>query len=92
MTASRIFCAWVRGRNTATAGALAALRTPQDEEGAQRLCTGLYTYTRVLAQGVRVSATPHGAGASATFSGESRGLDADLYIVEVSADLEVAAP
>ena len=39
------------------------------------------------------SATLHGAGAaSATFTGESRGLDADLYIVEVSADLEVAAP
>ena len=43
-------------------------------------------------QCVRGSATPHGAGASATFTGESRGLDADLYIVEVSADLEVAAP
>jgi len=38
------------------------------------------------------SATPRMAGASATFTGESRGLDADLYIVEVSADLEVAAP
>ena len=46
------------------------------------------------ASGAGGSATPHGhgAGASATFSGESRGLDADLYIVEVSADLEVAAP